>query len=51
MHSEPLIFHQLYEAQTSSYTYLLADADSKDAVIIDPVLETFERDLALRSAV
>jgi sulfur dioxygenase len=42
-----LIFHQLFEPQTSSYTYLLADAETREAVLIDPVLEMVERDLKL----
>lgn len=42
-----LVFRQLFEQVSSTYTYLLADTDSKDAVIIDPVLETVERDLTL----
>ena len=42
-----MIFHQLFEKESSTYTYLLADADSKEAVIIDPVLETVERDFKL----
>ncbi|MES3037635.1 MAG: MBL fold metallo-hydrolase [Bdellovibrionota bacterium] len=40
-------FHQLFERESSTYTYLLADADSLEAVIIDPVLETSARDLQL----
>jgi glyoxylase-like metal-dependent hydrolase (beta-lactamase superfamily II) len=42
-----MIFRQLFDPETSSYTYLLADRDSRDAVLIDPVLEQCERDLAL----
>ncbi len=42
-----LIFRQLYDNISSTYTYLLADADSRDAVIIDPVFELHKRDLAL----
>ncbi|MCX7979066.1 MAG: rhodanese-like domain-containing protein [Bdellovibrionaceae bacterium] len=42
-----LIFHQLFEPVSCTYTYLLADAETKEAVIIDPVLETAERDLKL----
>lgn len=38
---------QLFESESSTYTYLLADQESKDAVLIDPVLETIERDLKL----
>jgi len=40
-------FRQLIDAATSTYTYLLADAQTKEAVIIDPVLEQFDRDAAL----
>lgn len=36
---------QLFEADTCTYTYLLADPETKDAVIIDPVIETVQRDL------
>ncbi len=39
-----LIFHQLFEKETSSYTYLLADKKTKEAVIIDPVVEMADRD-------
>ncbi|MGH7787897.1 MAG: MBL fold metallo-hydrolase, partial [Candidatus Binatia bacterium] len=42
-----LIFRQLFDAQSSTYTYLLADAASRDAVLIDPVLEQVQRDAAL----
>lgn len=38
---------QLFETESSTYTYLLADQETKDAVVIDPVLETIERDLKL----
>lgn len=41
------IFRQLYDNVSSTYTYLLADADSREAVIIDPVFELHRRDLAL----
>lgn len=39
----PLIFRQYFETTSSTYTYLLADAVTKEAVLIDPVLETVER--------
>uniref|UniRef100_A0A8C9L4Q8 Uncharacterized protein n=1 Tax=Serinus canaria TaxID=9135 RepID=A0A8C9L4Q8_SERCA len=41
------LFSQLFEASSCTYTYLLADAATGDAVIIDPVLETVPRDLRL----
>lgn len=42
-----LIFQQLFEKESSTYTYLLADSETREAVIIDPVLETVDRDLQL----
>ncbi len=42
-----LVFRQLFEKESSTYTYLLGDEESKDAVLIDPVLETAERDAQL----
>jgi glyoxylase-like metal-dependent hydrolase (beta-lactamase superfamily II)/rhodanese-related sulfurtransferase len=42
-----IIFHQLFEPVSSTYTYILADKITKEAAIIDPVLETVERDLKL----
>ena len=42
-----LIFHQLFESQSSTYTYLLADPLSREAVLIDPVYEMVSRDLGL----
>lgn len=42
-----LIFQQLYEAQSSTFTYLLADSNTKEAVLIDTVIESVDRDLKL----
>jgi len=42
-----MLFRQLFDLETSTYTYLLADEQTREAVIIDPVLEQVERDLAL----
>lgn len=42
-----MIFRQLFDAQSATYTYLLADEVSRDAVLIDPVLEQSARDLEL----
>ncbi|RPJ77697.1 MAG: MBL fold metallo-hydrolase, partial [Alphaproteobacteria bacterium] len=44
-----MIFHQLFEPESSTYTYLLADEVTKEAVLIDTVLETVDRDLQLLS--
>jgi glyoxylase-like metal-dependent hydrolase (beta-lactamase superfamily II) len=40
-----MLFRQLLDAETSSYTYLLADRQSREAVLIDPVREQLDRDL------
>jgi glyoxylase-like metal-dependent hydrolase (beta-lactamase superfamily II)/rhodanese-related sulfurtransferase len=37
----------MFDADSSTYTYLLADEASREAVIIDPVIEQFERDRTL----
>jgi glyoxylase-like metal-dependent hydrolase (beta-lactamase superfamily II)/rhodanese-related sulfurtransferase len=42
-----LVFRQLHDLTSSTYTYLLGDADSKQAVLIDPVFEQARRDDAL----
>lgn len=42
-----IIFHQLFDATSSTYTYIIADKASKEAAIIDPVLENVDRDLQL----
>ncbi len=42
-----MLFRQLFDPETSTYTYLLADEDTREAVLIDPVLEQVERDLTL----
>jgi sulfur dioxygenase len=42
-----LIFRQLFDATSSTYTYLLGDAQSGQALLIDPVFEHVRRDSAL----
>lgn len=41
------IFRQLFDGKSSTYTYIVADAESKEAMIIDPVLEQVDRDVEL----
>ena len=41
-----VIFRQLVDADTSTYTYLIGDPWSREAVIVDPVRENLQRDLA-----
>jgi len=42
-----MIFRQLFDPQSSTYTYLLADPATREAVLIDPVFEHARRDGAL----
>ena len=42
-----IFFRQFFDPNTWTYTYLLADPVTCDAVMIDPVLEQVERDLAV----
>ena len=42
-----LIFKPLFEKESSTYTYLLADSSTKEAIIIDAVDETQQRDIGL----
>ncbi len=39
-----MMFRQLFDPDTSTYSYLLADPDTKEAVLIDPVKEQVARD-------
>jgi glyoxylase-like metal-dependent hydrolase (beta-lactamase superfamily II) len=41
-----MLFKQLFEPDSSTYTYLLHCRDTGETVLIDPVLDTVERDLA-----
>lgn len=41
-----MIFKQLHEPLSNTYTYLLGDQDSGLAVLIDPVIAAMDRDLA-----
>jgi glyoxylase-like metal-dependent hydrolase (beta-lactamase superfamily II)/rhodanese-related sulfurtransferase len=42
-----MIFKQLFDQDTWTFTYLLADSVTREAIIIDPVVEKVERDLKL----
>lgn len=42
-----MIFRQLFEPDSSTYTYLVSCPDTGTTALIDPVLDTVERDLAL----
>lgn len=38
---------QMFEPKSCTYTYLLGDPESREALLIDPVLETAQRDAQL----
>ena len=42
-----LIFRQLFDPQSSTYSYLLGDLESRQAVLVDPVIEQVRREIAL----
>ena len=42
-----IVFRQLFDPQSSTYTYLLGDARSRQALLVDPVFEQARRDDAL----
>jgi len=42
-----MIFRQLFDSDSATYTYLLGDAVRREAVIVDPVREQAQRDLAV----
>ena len=42
-----LIFRQLFDSESATYTYLLGDKASGTCAIIDPVYEKYDRDLKL----
>jgi len=42
-----MIFRQLMDSQTWTYTYLIADSETREAVLIDTVFEQHQRDIAM----
>lgn len=44
-----MLFRQLFDPATSTYTYLLADPELKEAILIDPVREQVDRDVEILS--
>ncbi|KAM7059120.1 persulfide dioxygenase ETHE1, mitochondrial isoform 3-T3 [Molossus nigricans] len=43
----PVLLRQMFEPKSCTYTYLLGDRESREAILIDPVLETAPRDAKL----
>ena len=44
-----MIFRQLFDPVSSTYTYILGDSETREAIIIDPVFEQVRREIALLS--
>lgn len=42
-----MLFRQLFDQETWTYTYLIADLKTQEAALVDPVIEQVERDLKL----
>jgi glyoxylase-like metal-dependent hydrolase (beta-lactamase superfamily II)/rhodanese-related sulfurtransferase len=42
-----VLFRQLFDLGSSTYTYLVADETTREALLVDPVFEQFTRDRAL----
>jgi glyoxylase-like metal-dependent hydrolase (beta-lactamase superfamily II) len=42
-----ILFKQMLDYETNTYTYIIADSNTKEAVIIDPVYEMATRDAKL----
>lgn len=42
-----MLFRQLFDKETSTFTYLIADSETREALLVDPVLEQVDRDLQL----
>ena len=42
-----MLFRQLFDHDTNTYTYLIADKTSKAAILVDPVIDNVERDRQL----
>lgn len=42
-----MLFRQLFDRESSTYSYLIADLTSQEAILVDPVLEQVKRDLQL----
>ena len=42
-----MLFKQLFENESCTYTYMISCKNKKEAVLIDPVIETLDRDLQI----
>mmetsp|Transcript_86466 Transcript_86466/g.244266 ORF Transcript_86466/g.244266 Transcript_86466/m.244266 type:complete len:394 (-) Transcript_86466:274-1455(-) len=46
-HNMGSVMRQLFDPKSSTFTYLLGDASTGEAILIDPCIDQIERDLAL----
>ena len=42
-----MLFRQLFDRESSTYTYLIADTKTQEAILVDPVIEQLSRDTQL----
>jgi len=42
-----MLFRQLFDRESSTYTYLIADEQTHEAALVDPVVENVDKDLKL----
>lgn len=42
-----MLFRQLMEADSSTYSYLIACSETRETILVDPVPDTVERDLQI----
>ncbi len=42
-----MIFRQLFDRESSTYTYLISDPETQEAILVDPVIEQLSRDIQL----
>ena len=47
MVAKTMLFRQLYDRESCTYTYLIGNPKTQEAILIDPVLDLLERDLQL----
>jgi len=45
--ARPFLFRQLFDRESCTYTYILGDPESREAILIDPVFELAHRDASL----
>ncbi|WP_238361080.1 MBL fold metallo-hydrolase [Iningainema tapete] len=45
--STAMLFRQLFDRESSTYTYLIADTQTKEVLLVDPVFEQVERDIQI----